>query len=86
MESSLAEEVKKTSLDIFERIAAAEAKIHGRDIADVHFHEVGAVDSIIDIVGTAIGLHKLEIEKILSGPVPLGSGSIDTSHTCSGNA
>jgi len=80
MESSLAEEVKKTSLDIFERIAAAEAKIHGRDIADVHFHEVGAVDSIIDIVGTAIGLHKLEIEKILSGPVPLGSGSIDTSH------
>jgi len=80
MKSSLIEEVKKTSLDIFESIAAAEAKIHGRDISDVHFHEVGAVDSIIDIVGTAIGLHKLKIEKILSSHVPLGSGSIDTAH------
>lgn len=80
MESSLAEEVKKTSLDIFEAIAAAEAKIHGKDISDVHFHEVGAVDSIIDIVGTAIGLYELNIEKTLSSHVPLGSGSIDTAH------
>ncbi|MCD4669990.1 MAG: nickel pincer cofactor biosynthesis protein LarC, partial [Actinomycetia bacterium] len=80
MGSSLAEEVKRTSLDVFESIAAAEAKIHGRDVADVNFHEVGAVDSIIDIVGTVIGLHKLEIKKVFSGPVPLGSGSIDTSH------
>jgi len=80
MESSLVEKVKKTSLDIFEAIAAAEAKIHGKNISDVHFHEVGAVDSIIDIVGTAIGLYELKIEKILSSHVPLGSGSIDTSH------
>lgn len=80
MESSLVEKVKKTSLDIFETIAGAEAKIHGKDISDVHFHEVGAVDSIIDIVGTAIGLYELKIEKILSSHVPLGSGSIDTSH------
>jgi uncharacterized protein (TIGR00299 family) protein len=72
--------VKKTSLDIFKTIAAAEAKIHGKDISKVHFHEVGAIDSIIDIVGTAISLDSLGIEKISSSPVPLGSGEVNTSH------
>lgn len=80
IKSGLTEEVKKTSLDIFENIAAAEARIHGRDIADVHFHEVGAIDSIVDIAGTAIGLHRLNIEKTFCSPVPLGNGNINTAH------
>lgn len=78
--STLSENIKKTTLNIFKIIASAEAKIHGKDISDVHFHEVGAVDSIIDIAGTAIGLHKLDINKIMSSPLPLGSGEVSTSH------
>jgi uncharacterized protein (TIGR00299 family) protein len=78
--SSLSDVVKKTSLDIFETIAKAEARIHEKDIEDVHFHEVGAVDSIIDITSTAIGLEKLNIRKVLTSPVPLGKGEVKTSH------
>jgi len=78
--SSLQQKIKKTSLEIFKNIASAEAKIHGKEISEVHFHEVGAVDSIVDIVGTAIGLDRLDIEKILSSPVPLGRGEVKTSH------
>jgi uncharacterized protein (TIGR00299 family) protein len=78
--SSLSDAVKKTSLDIFETIARAEAKIHGREIQDVHFHEVGAIDSIIDLTATAIGLEKIKIGKVLASPVPLGKGQVETSH------
>jgi len=79
-ESKLSDKVKKTSLDIFKCVAAAEAKIHNRSIEEVHFHEVGAIDSIIDIVGTAIGTEYLKIDKIYCSHIPLGSGSIDSSH------
>jgi uncharacterized protein (TIGR00299 family) protein len=68
------------ALDIFRKIGEAEAKIHGVSLEDVHFHEVGAVDSIIDIVGTAILLEQLHIDKIMSAPVPVGSGSIHIDH------
>lgn len=78
--SRLSTKVKKTSLDIFETIARAEARIHGKDVEDVHFHEVGAVDSIIDITATAIGLERLRIGKVLASPVPLGKGEVKTSH------
>ncbi len=78
--SSLTDPVKKTMFEIFENIAAAEAKIHGKEISDIHFHEVGAVDSIIDIASAAIGLERLKIDRVLSSPIPLGSGEIDTSH------
>jgi pyridinium-3,5-bisthiocarboxylic acid mononucleotide nickel chelatase len=78
--SSLDRGIKKKSIDIFENIARAESKIHAKDISEVHFHEVGAVDSIIDIVGTAVGLHRMDVKMLYSSPVPIGSGYIDTAH------
>lgn len=79
-ESNLDSGVKKISLDIFQLIAEAEARVHGYDIDKIHFHDVGAVDSIIDIVSTAIGLKNLEIESFYSSSIPLGSGFVDSSH------
>ncbi|MBI5894356.1 MAG: nickel pincer cofactor biosynthesis protein LarC [Deltaproteobacteria bacterium] len=72
--------VKDLSLKIFKTLAEAEAKVHNCKVENVHFHEVGAVDSIIDIVGTAIGINELGIEKVYSSPLPLGGGTIKTSH------
>ena len=78
--SSLSAEVKETSLKIFGVLAQAEGKVHGMMPEDVHFHEVGAVDSIVDIVGTAICLDYLEIEKIFVSRVNTGSGTVHTQH------
>ncbi|KJE28650.1 hypothetical protein LG52_1566 [Geobacillus kaustophilus] len=78
--SELHSEVKKRSQQIFHCIAAAEAKIHGIPIEKVHFHEVGAIDSIVDIVATAAALTELNVDCIISAPVPLGSGSIHCAH------
>jgi uncharacterized protein (TIGR00299 family) protein len=72
--------VTRLSLSIFKKIGLAEAKIHNTSLDHVHFHEVGAIDSIVDIVGTALALDSLHIDKILSSPIPLGSGSIDCDH------
>jgi uncharacterized protein (TIGR00299 family) protein len=79
-QSSLSDKVKKISLDIFTRLAWAEGKIHGHKIDDVHFHEVGAIDSIIDIVGAAICLDSLEVDRVVSSPIQVGSGIINCSH------
>ena len=79
-QSNLSANVKKISLDIFTRLARAEGKIHGHKIEDVHFHEVGAVDSIIDIVGAAICLDYLEVDQVISSPIQVGSGMINCSH------
>ena len=78
--STLSEKVKKNSLAIFQRIGEAESKIHGVDIESVHFHEVGAVDSIVDIIGACIGLEALGIEKIISSPVHVGYGTFTCAH------
>lgn len=78
--SSLSTEVKETSLTIFSVLAQAEGKVHGVRPEEVHFHEVGAVDSIVDIVGTAICLDYLEIEKIFVSRVNTGSGTVHTQH------
>lgn len=78
--SSLSDNVKSTALDIFNRIAVAEAKVHGIDIQQVHFHEVGALDSIADIVGAAICLDALHIDKVLSSPIQLGGGTVKCAH------
>lgn len=78
--SSLAAGVKEKAQQIFFRLAEAEAKVHGVEIGQVHFHEVGGVDSIVDIVGTAICLEQLGIEEIYASPLPLGNGYIETAH------
>ena len=78
--SELSAKVKSISLGIFERIAEAEGKIHGCRKDDVHFHEVGAVDSIVDIVGAAVCLDYLQPERIVSSPVELGGGFVRCHH------
>ena len=78
--SNLSERVKEISKKIFYRLASAESKVHSKPIDKVHFHEVGAVDSIIDIVGTAICLDKFDIAKIYSSPLKLGSGFVHSEH------
>ncbi len=78
--SQLAPGIKKIALNIFEYIAAAEAKVHDQEKEKIHFHEVGALDSIIDIVGTAIAVNSLKIKKVYCSRVPLGRGLVDTEH------
>jgi len=79
-ECDLSESVKAVSLNIFEKLAEAEAKVHGRRIEDVHFHEVGAVDSVVDIVGAAICLDHLKADRILSSAVQTGGGLVRCAH------
>ena len=76
--SSLNNNVKKLSKKIFERLFRAESKVHGGSI--YHLHETGAIDAIVDIVGAAIGIDKLEIMDVYCSPLPLGYGPIRSSH------
>ncbi|MBC9785823.1 nickel pincer cofactor biosynthesis protein LarC [Heliobacterium chlorum] len=78
--SNLDETVKSKAIKVFTRLAESEAKVHGCAIEKVHFHEVGAVDAIIDIVGTCWGLQYLGIEEIHVLPLPLGSGTVRCAH------
>jgi uncharacterized protein (TIGR00299 family) protein len=78
--SSLSGRAKELAHCIFQRLAEAEAEAHQVAVDDVTFHEVGAVDSIVDIVGAAIGLDYLKIEKVYCSPVPLGGGFVETAH------
>lgn len=78
--SSLDEETKKLAKRIFLRVAKAEAKVHDKPLEEVHFHEVGAIDSIVDIVGTAILINKIKPDKILSSIVNDGYGFIECAH------
>jgi pyridinium-3,5-bisthiocarboxylic acid mononucleotide nickel chelatase len=78
--STLPEPVRATALSIFQCLAEAEAKIHGSTIEQVHFHEVGAVDAIVDIVGAAIGIEELGIAQIYASPLPLTTGHVKTAH------
>jgi hypothetical protein len=79
-QSSLSPEVKSLSLKIFDLIAVAEGKVHDISKERVHFHEVGALDSIADIVGAAICLDYLKVDKVMSSPIQLGGGMVKCAH------
>jgi pyridinium-3,5-bisthiocarboxylic acid mononucleotide nickel chelatase len=82
--SQLSDRQKDLAKRIFTKLGEAEAKVHGTTIRKVHFHEVGAVDSIADIVGAAIGWDLLGVDRIICSPVPTGGGTITIAHgTCS---
>ncbi|WP_263364417.1 LarC family nickel insertion protein [Paenibacillus sabuli] len=72
--------VQERSRRIFQAIAAAEAKIHHMPVDEVHFHEVGAMDSIIDIIGFCLALESLQVDRILAGPLALGHGYVHMAH------
>ncbi|SDZ79651.1 hypothetical protein SAMN05660420_00353 [Desulfuromusa kysingii] len=79
-ESNLQTSVKQLARNFFRRLGEAEAQVHGIDIDRVHFHEVGAVDAIVDLVGSAIGLHLLGVTKVLCSPLPLSRGMSHCAH------
>ncbi len=79
-DAPLAPRVRETALAIFQRLAEAEASVHGSSIEAVHFHEVGAVDSIVDIVGAAIGIETLGISRLYASPLPLTTGHVPSAH------
>src|SRR5947209_3789309 len=78
--STLPPHVRKTALAIFQRLAEAEATVHGSSIEEVHFHEVGAIDAIVDITGAAIGIAELGITRFYASALPLTSGHIKSAH------
>jgi uncharacterized protein (TIGR00299 family) protein len=78
--SALSESVKARALKVFERLAEAEAHVHGTTTDRIHFHEVGAVDSIIDTIGAMIGLEMLAVERFYASALRLGSGFVKTEH------
>ena len=78
--ANLAPRAAARAKKIFERLAAAEAKVHNIEVEKVHFHEVGAVDSIVDIVGAAIGFELLGIDEFACSPFDVGGGQVKTAH------
>ena len=79
-QSPLSEDIRGLAIRIFTAIAQAEAKVHGKGIEEIHFHELGYLDSVVDIVGALLGIKALGIEKIFSSPLHLGSGFTSTEH------
>ncbi len=78
--ASLSAHAKQTAIAIFEALGAAEAKIHNTSIEDVHFHEVGAVDAMVDIVCAAVGAEALEVDEIICSPLNVGGGTVKCAH------
>ena len=78
--SRLTTRQKETAVRIFQRLAEVEAKVHGTTVQQVHFHEVGAVDSIADIVGAAVGWDLLGADRLVVSPIPTGTGRITIAH------
>ena len=79
-ESNLSESVKERAARIFSRLAEAEARVHNLPVERIHFHEVGALDAIIDVVGACIGFDALGIERFVSSPLHVGSGMVEMAH------
>ena len=78
--ADLPDAVKQRSIAVFVRLANAEAKVHGTTVDQIHFHEVGALDAIVDIVGTVAGLHALGVDQLYAGALPLGGGWTTCEH------
>ncbi len=78
--STLSSRVREMAIAIFQRLAEAEAIVHGTGIEDVHFHEVGAIDAIVDITGAAIAIEAMGITQLYASPLPMSSGHVQTSH------
>jgi len=78
--SGLPGSAKTRATRIFERLAEAEAKVHGTTVEKVHFHEVGAVDAIVDVVGAMLAMNQLGVERVICSPIPTGSGTITCDH------
>lgn len=78
--STLTSRVKEQASTIFQRLGRAEARVHGVNVEDIHFHEVGAVDAIVDIVGAVAGLELLGVSRVYSSSLPLGSGFVQCAH------
>ncbi len=76
----LADRVRHQAIRVFERLAQAEARVHGCAVEKVHFHEVGAVDAILDVVGTVLALDLLGVDRIACSPLPTGSGTVECDH------
>lgn len=79
-DSRLPEAVKVDSLRVFRRIGEVEARLHGTTVEQIHFHEIGAVDSIVDIVGCCLARHRLGVEGVSVGPLPQGVGTLSCAH------
>jgi hypothetical protein len=79
-QSRLDPEIKKQSKQIFYNLAKAESRVHDIAIEEVHFHEVGAVDAIIDVVGSVVGIKTLGIKKVYCSPLPMGKGFVSCAH------
>src|ERR1700674_274208 len=78
--SDLAPTVKEKAILVFQLLGDAEASVHGISVEDVHFHEVGAVDAIVDVVGTVWGLAELGVDRTYASSIPTGSGTVQTEH------
>ncbi len=78
--ASLPQQVAQPASRAFTRLAEAEARVHNRRLDEIHFHEVGAVDAIVDVVGACCGLHRLSITEVHASPLPLGGGWVETAH------
>lgn len=78
--ASLPEVVRQRAQAVFRRLAEAEARVHGMPVEQVHFHEVGAADAMVDVVGTVAGLHALGVTRVLASPLPVAHGFVETAH------
>ncbi|UCE59234.1 MAG: nickel pincer cofactor biosynthesis protein LarC [Phycisphaerales bacterium] len=78
--SKLRASVKKDAMRVFERLGKAEAAVHGVSVDEIHFHEVGAIDAIVDVVGALTALDLLGVERVVCSPIPPGSGTVDCAH------
>lgn len=78
--SSLSDKVKQSAIHAFELLGASEARIHNVDVEKIHFHEVGAIDAIVDIVAASAGIHSLAIDRWFCSPLNVGGGTVDCAH------